>query len=49
MDPNATLAAIRIAIANHHDDDVAELFDALDGWISRGGFLPSDWDFHPTA
>lgn len=23
--------------------EAAELFDALDSWISKGGFLPSDW------
>ena len=22
---------------------IAELIDALDGWISRGGFLPQKW------
>lgn len=24
-------------------DEMAELVNALDGWISKGGFLPSDW------
>lgn len=23
---------------------VLDLFKALDGWISRGGFLPKEWD-----
>lgn len=23
---------------------VLDLFEALDGWISRGGFLPKEWD-----
>jgi hypothetical protein len=23
--------------------DLAEAFDALDSWLSRGGFLPRDW------
>ncbi len=22
---------------------LADAFEALDGWLSRGGFLPSDW------
>jgi len=43
MDPNATLAAIRIALANHRYQEAAELFYELDGWICRGGFLPNDW------
>lgn len=28
-------------------DDACELIDAfrdLDGWLSRGGFLPADWE-----
>lgn len=24
-------------------DDLAEAFEALDGWLSKGGFLPKDW------
>jgi hypothetical protein len=24
-------------------DELAELVQALDGWLSRGGFLPSEW------
>lgn len=24
-------------------DRLAELTEAMDGWLSRGGFLPSDW------
>lgn len=24
-------------------DELAEAFDALDGWLSRGGFLPDAW------
>jgi hypothetical protein len=26
-----------------HAEDAREAFDALDGWLSRGGFLPRDW------
>jgi len=49
MDPNATLADIRQAINtlnDHEDRDVAALVsavDALDSWLSGGGFLPNDW------
>jgi hypothetical protein len=27
-----------------HLRDLVESFQALDGWLSRGGFLPFDWD-----
>lgn len=55
MDPNATLAALRAladGVLNHTEDgenltsvavDLAEHFDALDEWLSRGGFLPAAW------
>ncbi len=55
MDPNATLQALRdlvqhtqtsdIAHINHEDcaDRFADLFDGLDQWIMRGGFLPINW------
>lgn len=54
MDPNVALAEIRhliLEIQNADQEDArleagAELidyFEALDGWLSRGGFLPTDW------
>jgi len=55
MDPNAALAALRrLVIVNREPtldtatvlqrlDRACELFEALDEWISRGGFLPADW------
>lgn len=52
MDPDAALINLRAAInaalieqSPDHDsvDAIAEHFEALDGWLSRGGFLPSDW------
>lgn len=55
MDPNETLTKLRDLIGeifetNEADDDctdmaveMAELFDALDGWIIKGGFLPDAW------
>lgn len=54
MDPDATLAEARealIGFQTHSDRDlwikaairVAEAFEALDGWLTKGGFLPADW------
>lgn len=27
-------------------DDAIELFDALDNWLRKGGFLPNAWTKH---
>ncbi len=50
MDPNEALAQLRryadAAVDDAPEDwlDMApELFQALDDWLSRGGFLPADW------
>lgn len=51
MDPTANLAEQRRIVAavlsgtSHHDDltRLAELVEALDEWITRGGFLPTQW------
>lgn len=54
MDPNANLAEQRRIIAKILAEpgflakvglcnDLAELAQALDGWISAGGFLPDAW------
>lgn len=47
MDPDAALANIRAIIASENADawidELVEAIDALDQWISRGGFLPSAW------
>jgi hypothetical protein len=54
MDVNATLAAIREITARNRDKDfmsdddalsLVELFDALDGWLSKGGFQPDEWQY----
>ena len=53
MDPNANGAeTIRLAhdILNDPDADtdaarLAELVEALDGWISKGGYLPSAFTY----
>lgn len=57
MDPNMTLHELRelcgeaLAAAEGEPTrltalDIAEKFDALDQWMSRGGFAPSAWA-HP--
>ena len=50
MDPNACLKELR-ELGKHFENvpsledayRMAELFDALDKWISKGGFLPKAW------
>jgi hypothetical protein len=27
--------------------ELADAFEALDGWIAKGGFLPTAWDRRP--
>lgn len=54
MDPNATLATLRelcTELLSGKDGadpstiggEIAEAFENLDEWITKGGFLPSDW------
>jgi len=51
MDPNETLKVLREMVARVFADDnaddnateLAETFDNLDNWITRGGFLPEGW------
>jgi hypothetical protein len=55
MDPNAALAALRAAIADAvaspdhdtyawHAAAIIEHFQALDEWLTGGGFLPASWE-----
>ena len=50
MDPNETLATLRnlsreTMLGNSVDYmDLAEAFQALDSWLSNGGFLPKVWE-----
>lgn len=56
MDPNEALQKARIAVAqwrrsNFNSKEVlysamelADAFEALDGWLSKGGFQPKDWN-----
>jgi hypothetical protein len=53
MDPNETLRALRELVEQVYGDDEGDVndqledfagyFESLDGWISKGGFLPRDW------
>lgn len=51
MDPNTTLEVMRQAIdaIDEHGpesflvDQLTDAVSALDTWLSRGGFLPTDW------
>lgn len=51
MDPDANLTELRRLVSGVLQDPAyepvavrtAELFEALDRWISRGGFLPAAW------
>lgn len=53
MDPNETLRSLRELVeqvyneegdVNDQLEDFAGYFEDLDGWISKGGFLPRDWN-----
>ncbi len=51
MDPNATLDRLRELVMEYRDhgaietaEELADDFDSLDQWLSRGGFLPRDWE-----
>lgn len=45
MDPTQTLTELRQCIANdpENTERIIELFEALDSWITRSGFLPQQW------
>lgn len=49
MDPDSALAEIRKIIAADEDRSITnhnrliELIAGLDGWLTRGGFLPAAW------
>ena len=55
MDPDEALKKAREALVlynrRYNDkgtglseaNDLADAFEALDGWLSKGGFLPDDW------
>jgi hypothetical protein len=43
MDPNETLRKLREWVKDPTKQPGAELFEALDEWLTRGGFPPDDW------
>lgn len=54
MDPNTALHDLREAVDEAANPDqytdleivtekITEAFDALDGWLQRGGALPEEW------
>lgn len=54
MDPNTALLTLRGEVQSVLDNadestsafllNICELFDSLDGWMSKGGFLPDAWE-----
>jgi hypothetical protein len=53
MDPDATLEELRDLVQRESDGgdgshaaDIVERFQALDAWITRGGFPPRAWASH---
>lgn len=60
MDPNETLRLLRLTIKQMdvdtddrirmaHADEIAEYFQGLDDFLTRGGFLPNDWAAHTAT
>lgn len=56
MDPNSRLEELRLLSAQISAGDrgwdlspeayrLADLFEALDDWLRKGGFFPHDWTF----
>lgn len=55
-DPNELLARARALVAlrdttawDEAADMLAETFNALDNWLTRGGFLPQEWLKYPRT
>lgn len=44
MDPNETLRRLRAAFEDGDANGALDLFEALDEWLSEGGFLPTAWE-----
>ena len=50
MDPNATLAEIRHLVDTGADhDELRTAVNALDHWLTAGGFLPDAWAARHTG
>jgi hypothetical protein len=57
MDPNTNLKELRSLVAGNVDKEfvsdhdtarMMELIGSLDEWLTRGGFLPTDWARNPS-
>jgi hypothetical protein len=48
MDPNTALQNLRNALNSGDLEEARESFNALDGWLSSGGFIPVDWSHART-
>lgn len=55
MDPNKALAEMRDLVKRAHlavhgsdisymADEMADIFEGLDEWLCKGGFLPDSWE-----
>jgi hypothetical protein len=44
MDPTQTWYDLIDAHREGRRDDAKDLREALEGWLTRGGFYPRDWD-----
>jgi len=58
MDPNAALRGLKELLSEPLNDktaselrlhlrEIGEQFEALDEWLAKGGFRPSEWDPDP--
>ena len=53
MDPTANIKRFRLLMAQHKSgagspedlEEIAELFEAIDDWLTGGGFPPHQWGF----
>jgi len=46
VDINEALKELRAAVESGNTEDITNSFAAVDGWLSRGGFLPDDWEWN---
>lgn len=44
MDVNEALRIVRESFAQGDDETARFAFQDLDEWLSKGGFLPADWN-----
>lgn len=45
MDPNEAWSRLVFAHATDNREEAAEYYEALRGWLSKDGFLPSEFSF----